>query len=34
MAPYPNLERIGCPADVRALDRRELGALATNCAPS
>ncbi|MEZ7896286.1 MAG: 1-deoxy-D-xylulose-5-phosphate synthase [Thauera sp.] len=29
MAPYPNLERIGCPADVRALDRRELGALAT-----
>ena len=29
MAPYPNLERIGCPADVRALDRRELGALAS-----
>ncbi|MBP8922364.1 MAG: 1-deoxy-D-xylulose-5-phosphate synthase, partial [Thauera sp.] len=29
MAPYPNLERIGCPADVRALDRRELGTLAS-----
>ena len=29
MAPYPNLERVGCPADVRALDRRELGALAS-----
>ncbi len=29
MAPYPNLERIGSPADVRALDRRELGALAS-----
>ena len=29
MAPYPNLERIGSPADLRALDRRELGTLAT-----
>lgn len=29
MAPYPNLERIGSPADLRKLDRRELGALAS-----
>ncbi|HRP64672.1 MAG TPA: 1-deoxy-D-xylulose-5-phosphate synthase [Thauera sp.] len=28
MAPYPNLERIGSPAELRALDRRELGTLA------
>ena len=29
MAPYPHLERINTPADLRALDRRELDALAT-----
>jgi 1-deoxy-D-xylulose-5-phosphate synthase len=29
MAPYPHLERINAPADLRALDRRELDALAT-----
>ena len=29
MAPYPNLERISSPADLRKLDRRELGALAS-----
>ena len=29
MASYPNLERIGSPADVRTLDRRDLGTLAT-----
>ena len=29
MAPYPNLERIGSPADLRKMDRRELGALAS-----
>ncbi len=28
MSPYPHLERISCPADLRALDRRELGELA------
>ncbi len=28
MAPYPHLERINAPADLRALDRRELDALA------
>ena len=29
MAPYPLLERINAPADLRALDRRDLDALAT-----
>ncbi|WP_297362293.1 1-deoxy-D-xylulose-5-phosphate synthase [Thauera sp.] len=29
MASYPNLERIGSPADVRTLDRRDLDALAS-----
>ncbi len=29
MAPYPHLDRINAPADLRALDRRELDALAT-----
>jgi 1-deoxy-D-xylulose-5-phosphate synthase len=28
MAPYPHLERINAPADLRALDRRDLDALA------
>ncbi|QDF96372.1 1-deoxy-D-xylulose-5-phosphate synthase [Azoarcus sp. DD4] len=28
MSPYPHLERIGSPADLRATERRELGAVA------